>query len=171
MKPPPAPEVLQLPIPTSEGEFCASYSSAGLRELRFPSPRGAAFSSRATNVPATIQRWHRQTTAAVKKILAGRAPGALPPLDLSAGTEFQRHVWNALRKICPGRTGSYGGIAALLGKPTASRAVGSACGANPIPLLLPCHRVLAANGKIGGFSGGREWKKRLLAREGVEWFR
>jgi len=71
-------------------------------------------------------------------------------------------------KISPGRAKSYGEIAAAIGKPKAVRAVGGACGANPIPVLVPCHRVLAANQKLGGFSGGLEWKRKLLAREGVE---
>ena len=71
-------------------------------------------------------------------------------------------------KLGPGETKSYGEIAEAIGKPKAVRAVGGACGANPIPVLVPCHRVLAANRKIGGFSGGLEWKRRLLEREGVK---
>jgi O-6-methylguanine DNA methyltransferase len=86
---------------------------------------------------------------------------------LSNGTTFQRKVWNTLRKIARGRTKSYGKIARAIGKPKAVRAVGGACGANPIPVLVPCHRVLAANKKLGGFSGGLKWKRELLAREGV----
>ena len=89
----------------------------------------------------------------------------MPPLDLSASTDFQRKVWAALKKISCGQTKSYAVIAATVGKPKAARAVGGACGANPIPLLIPCHRVLAANKKIGGFSGGLDWKKKLLSRE------
>lgn len=72
-----------------------------------------------------------------------------------------------MKKIKPGNTRSYGEIARSIGKPKAVRAVGGACGANPIPVLIPCHRVLAANRKIGGFSGGLEWKEKLLTREGV----
>ena len=66
-----------------------------------------------------------------------------------------------------GKTKSYGEIAQAIGKPKAVRAVGSACGANPIPVLVPCHRVLAANHKLGGFSGGLTRKRSLLAREGI----
>ena len=66
-----------------------------------------------------------------------------------------------------GQTRSYGEIAVGIGKPKAVRAVGGACGANPIPVLVPCHRVLAANRKIGGFSSGLDWKRTLLAREGI----
>jgi len=72
-----------------------------------------------------------------------------------------------LRKIARGRTKSYGEIARAVGNPKAVRAVGGACGANPIPVLVPCHRVLAANNKLGGFSGGLNWKRELLAGEGV----
>ena len=79
---------------------------------------------------------------------------------------FQRQVWNSLRKIARGRTKSYGEIARAVGKPKAVRSVGGACGANPIPVLIPCHRVVAANKKLGGFSGGLNWKRELLAREG-----
>ena len=118
-------------------------------------------------VPAQIRSWHRATETALNNILAGRAAKNLPPLDLSGGTEFQQAVWRELRKISIGRTKSYGEIAQAIGKARAVRAVGGACGANPIPVLVPCHRVLAAHGKIGGFGGGLDWKRRLLAREGV----
>ena len=117
-------------------------------------------------VPAKIRTWHRTTETALKNILAGRKPKNLPPLDL-AGTEFQKSVWNALRKISFGKTKSYGEIARAIGRPKAVRAVGGACGANPVPVLVPCHRVLAANKKLGGFSGGLDWKRKLLAREGI----
>ena len=104
---------------------------------------------------------------ALKDVLAGKTPGALPPLDLSVGTEFQQGVWHVLLQIAPGRTMSYGEVAAALRKPKAVRAVGGACGSNPIPILVPCHRVLAANRKLGGFSSGLDWKRKLLAREGI----
>ncbi len=118
-------------------------------------------------VPAQIREWHRTVEAALKNILAGRTAKNLPPLDLSGGTEFQQAVWRELRKISFGQTKSYGEIAEAIGKARAVRAVGGACGANPIPVLVPCHRVLAAHGKIGGFGGGLDWKRKLLACEGV----
>ena len=130
-------------------------------------PAGAAEAHPSQNgIPAKIRAWHRMTETALKNILAGRKPKKLPPLDL-AGTEFQKSVWNALRKISPGKTKSYGEIARAIGKPKAVRAVGGACGANPVPVLVPCHRVLAANKKLGGFSGGLDWKRSLLKREGI----
>jgi O-6-methylguanine DNA methyltransferase len=90
----------------------------------------------------------------------------MPPLDLH-GSDFQKQVWAVLLTIAPGSTLSYGEVARRLGSPHATRAVGGACGANPVPVLVPCHRVLAANRKIGGFSGGLEWKRKLLAVEGA----
>lgn len=83
------------------------------------------------------------------------------------GSEFDRSVWKALQRIRWGRVKSYGEIAASVGKPNAARAVGGACGRNPVPLIIPCHRVLASNGKMGGFSCGIEVKKKLLGLEGI----
>ena len=130
-------------------------------------PATARQARRLRQIPAQVHRWHRTTAAALKAVLAGRAAKTLPPLDWSGKTEFQKSVWRALRKIRRGQTKSYGEIACAIGRPKAVRAVGGACGANPIPVLVPCHRVLAANGKIGGFSGGLNRKRELLAREGV----
>jgi O-6-methylguanine DNA methyltransferase len=104
---------------------------------------------------------------AVYEALAGRKLPGVPPLDWSEATEFQRLVWTALRQIAPSETRSYAEIATAIGRPKAARAVGAACGANPVPLLVPCHRVLASGGGLGGFSAGLRWKKLLLAREGI----
>ncbi len=158
--------MIRLALATAEGEFIASYSAEGLAELRFPSGRTAPV-AKVEDLTPEVRQWHRLTTAAVKAVLAGRTPVELPPLDLSRGTKFQQSVWATMRKIKLGATQSYGEIAASIGNPKAVRAVGGACGANPIPLLVPCHRVLAAQQKIGGFSGGLEWKRKLLASEGV----
>jgi O-6-methylguanine DNA methyltransferase len=158
---------LCLGIATEVGEFLASYSERGLAELRFPSDRRSSSPGASTAISSQVQHWHRATCAAVKQILAGRSPTSLPPFDLSVGTEFQQRVWHAMTKIQLGKTRSYGEIARAIGNPKAVRAVGGACGANPIPVLVPCHRVLAANQKIGGFSSGLEWKRALLMREGV----
>ena len=163
------PELIELPITTRDGEFMAHYSEQGLAGLNFP--RAKAASSRAVNakqIPLKILQWHRTTTAALKKILAGLEPHELPPLDWTGTTDFQKSVWKAMLKIPRGKTRSYGEIAQVIGNPKAVRAVGGACGANPIPVLVPCHRVLAANNKIGGFSSGLGWKASLLEREGIE---
>ena len=89
------------------------------------------------------------------------------PLDPS-GTAFQQQVWAAVARIPYGETCSYGEIAAAIGKPAAVRAVGLANGANPLPIVIPCHRVIASDGSIGGYSGGLTIKHRLLALEGAE---
>jgi methylated-DNA-[protein]-cysteine S-methyltransferase len=82
-----------------------------------------------------------------------------------AGTDFQTRVWNALRTIPFGETRSYGQIAKQIGSQTAVRAVGAANGANPLSIVVPCHRVIGANGKLTGFAGGLKVKARLLALE------
>jgi O-6-methylguanine DNA methyltransferase len=86
-------------------------------------------------------------------------------MDISSGTDFQQRVWRAISSIQKGDTLSYGEIADRLGTPRAVRAVGGACGANPVPLLIPCHRVLAKGRRLGGFSGGLHWKQLMLERE------
>src|ERR1019366_5185204 len=159
--------LIQIPVVTSDGCFIARYSKNGLTELNFP--KAGRTSVQATNVkdiPAKILGWHRATKAALQSILSGRAAKKFPPMDL-IGTDFQKSVWKALQQVSPRKTKSYGEIACAIGKPKAVRAVGGACGANPVPVLIPRHRVLAANGKIGGFSGGLDWKRALLAREGI----
>lgn len=89
------------------------------------------------------------------------------PLDILSGTLFQRKVWSMLKNIPFGQVRSYKWVSEELGMPEAGRAVGNANGKNPIPIIIPCHRVICANGKIGGFSSGMEIKKRLLKHEGV----
>jgi O-6-methylguanine DNA methyltransferase len=91
-------------------------------------------------------------------------PTKFPRFGTSEGTEFQKAVWKEMQKIPRGKTKTYGEIAAAIGRPNAVRAVGSACGANPIPLFIPCHRVVAKNG-LGGFGSGLPWKKLLLEME------
>jgi O-6-methylguanine DNA methyltransferase len=160
-------QTITLVVSTPDGKFIARYSDKGLASLNFPSKQAGEAGSANGLASPQIRRWHSATTTAIKLTLAGRAAKNLPPLDLSCGTEFQRAVWAAMRKIRPGQTRSYGEIAKQIGHPKAVRAVGGACGANPIPVLVPCHRVLVANRKIGGFSGGLNWKRTLLTREGV----
>jgi AraC family transcriptional regulator of adaptative response/methylated-DNA-[protein]-cysteine methyltransferase len=162
------PQIWELPIPTLDGEFLAHYSERGLCELNFPhrsKTRGSHINK--AQLPPAVKEWHEQTAKALAAVLAGEEPAHLPPLDLSFGTEFQQQVWTALLGIRCGQTLSYGQVAAAIGKPKALRAVGGACGANPVPVFVPCHRVLAANHAIGGFSSGLDWKRTLLKREGI----
>jgi O-6-methylguanine DNA methyltransferase len=168
---------IELPVVTRDGIFLAHYSEKGLAEIDWPKngraelPLGQAARQRrptkSTGVPAKIKSWHRTTETALKKILAGKK-AKLPPLDWTGKTEFQKSVWRQMLKISTGQTKSYGEIASAIGNPKAVRAVGGACGANPVPVLVPCHRVLAANKKLGGFSGGLDWKRSLLKREGIK---
>jgi len=104
----------------------------------------------------------------VQQYFAGQRTVFDLPLDIR-GTEFQRKVWQILREIPWGETQSYGQIAAAVANPKASRAVGGACGANPLVLFIPCHRVLAGDGKLGGFSSGLDIKRKLLQLEGIAW--
>ena len=92
-------------------------------------------------------------------------------LDLSGATTFQRKVWEATRLIPYGETRSYARVAEQIKQSRALRAVGQALGRNPLPIIVPCHRVVASNGKPGGFTGGIEVKKRLLYLEGATVFR
>jgi AraC family transcriptional regulator of adaptative response/methylated-DNA-[protein]-cysteine methyltransferase len=93
-------------------------------------------------------------------------PLAAPDLPIDvAGTAFQEAVWRELRKIPPGETRSYAEIAAAIGQPKAVRAVGSANGDNHVAVLIPCHRVIRSDGTLGGYAGGLERKRKLLAAE------
>jgi len=116
-------------------------------------------------------------------LTAGRAPGpvrtaleryfggdvhALDGLTVTTGgTDFQRSVWKALRAIPAGETRTYGQLAAAIGSPKAVRAVGLANGRNPVALIVPCHRVIGANGTLTGYAGGLERKRWLLQHEGI----
>ncbi len=94
------------------------------------------------------------------------------PLDLSAGTPFQRRVWSVTRRIPYGEVRTYGWLGMEIGRPEATRAIGAALGDNPVPLLVPCHRVIASDGRLGGFSatGGVTLKARMLELERVRLF-
>jgi len=107
-----------------------------------------------------FSRWVRSVLAQIE---SPRAAIELP-LDV-IGTAFQQRVWQALRQIPAGETTTYGDIARRIGAPRASRAIGTACGANPLAVLIPCHRVLAADGSLGGYRWGEERKRALLDRE------
>lgn len=89
------------------------------------------------------------------------------PLDLSAGTPFQRKVWKAISRIPYGRVRSYQWVATRVGGKHYARAVGMALGANPVPIVVPCHRIIAHDGSLGGFGCGLPMKRRLLALEGT----
>ncbi|MBI5806735.1 methylated-DNA--[protein]-cysteine S-methyltransferase [candidate division TA06 bacterium] len=88
--------------------------------------------------------------------------------DIRSGTKFQRAVWGKLSELLPGQLTTYGSLAREVKRPKASRAVGQAVGANPLPIIIPCHRVISSSGKLGGFTGGIGLKKKLLSIEGIK---
>ena len=127
--------------------------------------------------PLTLEADENAVTAI--RFSAGGAQDASPLLDAAEarrtfdlplaphGTAFQQRVWMALRAIPYGETRTYGELAAAIDSPNASRAVGMANHRNPIPIIIPCHRVIGANGTLTGYAGGLEIKRRLLALEGI----
>jgi len=114
----------------------------------------------ARSYPASLAR----AVSALRAYASGRSARRLA-LDLD-GTPFQKKVWNRLCAIPSGKTVSYGALAAAIGRARAARAVGAAVGANPVPLLVPCHRVIGENGSLTGFGLGLPMKRALLAHEG-----
>ncbi len=111
-----------------------------------------------------VSRLERRVAKELVEYLAGSRRQFDFPIDLH-GTPFEMEVWTALQNIPYGSTVTYGELAAGLGKPGAARAVGSANGRNPIPIVVPCHRVIAAGGKLGGYGGGLTLKRQLLDLE------
>lgn len=158
----------ELPIETPLGVFSGQFTLRGLARLAFPRGRRRPGRRIDTDIPAQVRQWRTLTEHALRAALKGAEPKQLPPLDWSGATPFQRTVWTHLRKLRTGYTASYSQMARRIARPRAARAVGAACGANPIPVLVPCHRVRAANGALGGFSGGLDWKRKLLAAERVQ---
>jgi len=131
---------------------------AGIRAIEF-SP-GTATTGRPNERNPLLMETERQLRA----YFSGDLRRFDLPLDL-AGTPFQQRVWEELRKIPYGETRSYLQLACNLGAPAAVRAVGAANGANPVPIIVPCHRVIGASGKLVGYGGGLPLKRRLLALE------
>ncbi len=101
----------------------------------------------------------------IKDYLNGKSVSFPDRLDLSGASPFQKNVWQATQSIPYGETRTYAWVAAELGRPKATKAVGRALAKNPLPIIIPCHRVICSNGNLGGFSGGIGWKQRLLEIE------
>ena len=153
-------------ITTELGTFGVSFSDKGLARVILPGQRRLKVPELTGQQGAA----GRSVSRALKAYALGKSePAALAvALDLSIGTTFQQDVWQALAKIPLGQVRTYGQIAALVGRQGAARAVGGACGTNPAPLFVPCHRVVAAGGRLGGFGGGLPLKRKLLTLEGVK---
>ena len=150
--------------PTPVGRLTLVASDRGLRAVLWPklSPQRAGISPRPRHNPdhPILQKTVRQ----LDEYFAGARTSFDLPLDLE-GTRFQLAAWRSLADIPFGATTSYGRQAAALGIPTAARAVGAANGANPVCIVLPCHRVIGANGSLTGFGGGLPVKQWLLDHE------
>lgn len=117
----------------------------------------------------SLQEERYGLTAAVSQLreyFAGSRKAFTLPLDVD-GTDFQRAVWSQVTRIPYGATATYGDIAQLVGRPKASRAVGRAVGANPVPIVIPCHRVVGSDGALTGFGSGLDIKEVLLRLEGA----
>lgn len=161
---------------TSWGWVGIASTVRGVRAVVLPRPsrRAAERELRALiGTPSPTQRsqasmtYLKEARSAIAAYLEGKTRDLDLPLDLQGHPRFRAKVWEILKGIPYGRVRSYGWIARKVGKPKAARAVGGACGANPVPLLIPCHRVVAGDGSLGGFSGGLSLKKRLLKLEGI----
>lgn len=155
---------------TRWGWMGVATTSRGVAAVVLPKRSRRAVASELTHTdgePTSEARRHLQTAeAALLRYLAGDRQALNLPLDLQ-GSRFRLKVWRTLQTIPYGRVRSYGWVARKIGKQVAARAVGGACGANPVPLLVPCHRVVAADGSLGGFSGGLPVKKQLLRLERI----
>ena len=138
----------------------AALTAIYLDPARAPSPEERGWTADANTAP--LLQAVRQLEEYFE---GGRREFELPMRP--AGTDFQRRVWSALAEIRYGETWSYGRLATRIGNPNASRAVGLANGRNPIPIILPCHRVIGADGSLTGYGGGLERKSWLLEHEGV----
>jgi methylated-DNA-[protein]-cysteine S-methyltransferase len=161
---------------TAIGSCGIAWTDDGISGVQLPEATEAVTQSR-------LSRHHPGATIAtpppdiahaidrINRLLAGEADDLRDiEIDLVGVPEFNRRVYDVARGVGPGQTTTYGEIAAALGSPRAAREVGQALGRNPVPLIVPCHRVLAAGGKVGGFSaqGGVTTKLRLLDIEGAE---
>jgi len=166
-------------VSTRLGEFTVRCSERGICEIAFgvrppgkESGNGQASNGRAPGrdqerrgqAAARSLEWSRRAARELQEYAAGERKKFTVPLDLQ-GTSFQRKVWSALRTIPYGQTRSYGEIARQVGNPRAARAVGMANHENPVAVVVPCHRVIAGDGALGGYAGGLQKKSRLLELE------
>jgi methylated-DNA-[protein]-cysteine S-methyltransferase len=168
-------EIAIASLRTRMGSVWILSTERGLRGIRIgadPRPsreearaRGARFIRRA--------RWTDRARSELARYFEGRRVALDLPLDLAEGTEFEREVWSAARQVPHGTVASYAEVARGVGSPRATRAVGNALGKNPVPIVVPCHRILHADLSIGGFSSGLPWKRFLLELErgqlALEW--
>jgi methylated-DNA-[protein]-cysteine S-methyltransferase len=169
MVPPPLPAMTaqsQHRFDTAIGELEVTATAHGLSRLVFvktdpsPPPLSTSHARRSGDIISCA-------IAQITEYLSGSRTSFDVALDLSATTDFQRTVLTGLQTVPYGQTVSYRQLASIIGRPNASRAVGHACATNPLPILIPCHRVLRSNGQLGGYLGGPRLKRFLLNLESV----
>ena len=162
-------------LATPVGRLLVARDPAGIRLIHFDGPAEAGPYRRPAKTeggPHARPGWERHDAAfddlatQLREYFEGRRRVFELPLA-PEGTPFQVRVWNALLEIPYGETISYGELAARIGDRSASRAVGLANGSNPLPIVIPCHRVIGSNGKLTGYGGGLPIKERLLTLEGA----
>lgn len=169
----PPPDLRTGVLETSWGDVVVSADFRGVWRCVLP-PSSADLSTppvvrrvrRPANSPALLEA----ALAFVRAVIEGHDPGTPPavhPAVFAQAAPFQRKIWRVLQRIPRGKTATYADVARRAGRPSAARAAGGACGANPVPLFIPCHRVTAANSRLGGFSSGLGWKRWLLSAEGA----
>jgi len=162
-------DVIEAPL---VGRLLVAVSERGLFALAFGGTEAAFIERLARHGRTTVVHDARRVAPAAEQLrryLSGQQPGIELAVDMSAMTDFQRLVLGAVRRVPPGEHITYGELARRIGRPRAARAVGRALGSNPIPIVIPCHRVLAADGSLGGYSGrgGVRTKRALLQLEGA----
>ncbi len=150
---------------TRAGPVTVWVSAEGLRHIEF----GPLPSEHHLDPPDRLPETLRRAVDQLREYFAGERTDFDLPLDLSGvATDFQRRVYERLLEVQYGRVTSYGALAEAVGGPELSRAVGQAVGANPIPIVIPCHRVVGTDGRLTGYSGGLAVKIALLRLEGVD---
>jgi len=159
-------------VDTSLGRLLVATTERGVCLVAFGNTDAELIAETAERFPlATVEAAGEEAWAWVKAVVAlvddpQASDAADVPLDVR-GTVFQQHVWAALRQIRAGETVTYSQLAAAIGRPSAARAVAAACGANPAAVLIPCHRVIGADGSLTGYRWGLARKHKLLEREGA----
>jgi methylated-DNA-[protein]-cysteine S-methyltransferase len=156
-------------LATPIGRVLVAATDAGLVRVVFRQS-DAAFTRALRDLGLTVARSDARTGDVVRQLrayFAGRRRHFDVRIDLRGVTPFQRRVLQAASEVPPGQVVSYGEIARRIGQPSCSRAVGQALGRNPIPIVIPCHRVVATGGRLGGYTGGLAIKKKLLRLEGT----
>ena len=162
------PNIVYAEFSIAQGNVYLAATTRGLAGMWFTDQRHLPDVSAWEQVDkASQQRVLKETQRQLQAYFAGQLRQFDIPLDLSAGTAFQQSVWQALLAIPFGKTTSYGALSSSIGKPLAVRAVGTAIGRNPIGVIVPCHRVIGADGSLTGYAGGLHRKEAFLKLEGA----